>query len=86
MHKSCGRFVQNLRETSRTSCACLSTPAYRLSKNQASSRAQTLTYPRLLPQLSAWYSTALLLIIPLFEHNLYPVSTAPTISTTNLKS
>ncbi len=82
MHNACVELVQNLRMTTGTTCEHLSTFTINITTPLVHTSAQPVVVRVFTHRYAQLISTANLSILPLFEHYLYPVSTAPTITTT----
>lgn len=79
----CGKLVNILGMVGGKSCDTFYTEGPVNRTIYTTGRVKGCVSPTLSHYLSAQYSTFKFQRIPLFEHYLYPVSTAPTISTTN---
>lgn len=85
MPSTCGQGVNSLRMNSWISRGQLSTPRQILLYNKSKQRGQPGFSHYLSPALHSTYPRFISLFSPLIEHNLYPVSTAPTITPTKRK-
>lgn len=77
--------MENNGTTGRESGGLPSTINMRSSQNPHADRVQVDSIHQLIPYFAQLFSPAKLAILPLFEHYFYPVSTAPTITTTKEK-
>lgn len=80
---NCGRLVNTMGIVGGKSCDSFYTADVVNQVIHTARRVKAHINPILSHYLSAQYSTRIFRKIPLIEHYLYPVSTAPTISTTN---
>ena len=77
MPKTCGQVADILRENVRKTSAWFSTTVPKAMKLPVTDRVKTSVIRRFIPMFSQDFSRAKIIPLPLAEHYLYPVSTAP---------
>ena len=82
----CGKRVNNKRQSGWITCDALSTPSDTSASRTTPSSVKAEVLLSGFPLVFAGSSPAQQRILPLIEHYLYPVSTAPIINTTNVKN
>lgn len=83
--EGCGKAVQGLWIAERKTMGQSSTAFHDSHPRSLTARAKALLTPRLIRTFPQYSSPANSLSSPLIEHYLYPISTAPTITTTEEK-
>ena len=82
MPSACAKTVQNWCTSIGKKCVRLSTQIEQLITTGHIVRVKALLLPQLSHQAPTWFSTLKYVKLPLLNHDLYPLSTAPTIITT----
>lgn len=83
MPKACAKTVHNRCVSGSKKCVRLSTRSTQKAYRITCMWVKSLVLPQLSHGKTTWFSTAKKLFLPLLNSKFYPLSTAPTIITTN---